>query len=88
MCVSARSGKIVWRSDTGIRPIAKGTMSPDTLYVPHTGGIEAFSIKDGAHQPSTTWEDAGRDRGNLMLLKTGYLSCSDRSANYFRPEEK
>jgi outer membrane protein assembly factor BamB len=79
ICLSARTGKILWKQDVLYRIVGKGAVSTAALLVPSADGVEAYAVADGKHSTVYRWEDSTRDRGNLMLLENGLISYSDRT---------
>jgi outer membrane protein assembly factor BamB len=87
MCLSAKGGKILWKSDVLYSIVGKGALSNDYLYVPSADGIESYSLKDGSHATVMPWgEDSRLVRGNLMLLENGFIAYSDRAVTFFAPQ--
>jgi hypothetical protein len=83
VCFDARSGKVLWRQALRVPTMGKGALGEEDLYIPTKDGVTRVSLADGTYRAIVAWDDRESAAGNLLLLKGGYLTYSERRVNFF-----
>lgn len=85
LCLSASSGKRLWKQPVRSAVAGKGALTDDSLYVPTADGIDRFNLSDGTPRAVLAWKDREQDPGNLAAVEGGFLTFSERIVNFFAP---